>query len=134
MAFVGSFDTNTILRLILGDVPKQQKAVLDLMVHHKSQQFAVADTALIETAFVLSREYKFSRTDVANALQDFMNLSQINCNRVMFDKALRLYVNHAALSLEDCALAIYAELVDATPLYTFDRKLASDVKSAQLVI
>jgi predicted nucleic-acid-binding protein len=130
--FQGSLDTNTLLRLLLRDVPKQHASVKNL-VESCTSQLAIADVVFFEVAFVLVRNYGFSREQVSEAIQDIMSLEQINCNRRLFDKALQLYVAHPALGFEDCALSVYAELNNATPLYTFDKKLANQTKTSQLV-
>lgn len=132
MAYAGSFDANVILRLMLDDIPAQRKQIVTLF-STASGQFAVADVALVEVIFVLDRHYDYSRQAANETLRNFMSLPQINCNRALFDKALKLYVDRPALSFEDCALAVYAELNQATPLYTFDKKLATGAKIAQLV-
>lgn len=130
--FAGSFDSNVLLRLVLGDVPAQRTAALSLLAAHR-KQFAVADTALYEIAFVLGRNYGFTREQIAETVQGIMSLEQINCNRVMFARALDMYVAYPALSLEDCALVAYAALNNAAPLYTFDQKLAKQSGGAQLI-
>ena len=132
MSAAGSLDANVILRLILGDIPEQQQAAAAL-IGRVAGQFAVADTALMEAIFVLGRAYSFSRSDTAAAIRDVMSDVRVNCNRALFDEALTLYVAYPALSFEDCALATYATLGDAEPLYTFDKKLAHAAKSAQLI-
>ena len=128
----GSLDANVVLRLLLNDVADQHQAALALL-ESKPGQFAVADTALIEAAFVLARHYGFTRAQVAEAIEGFMSLAEVNCNRALFQKALPLYVAHSSLSFEDCCLAAYAELNDATPLWTFDQKLANQAPTAQLI-
>lgn len=128
----GSLDTNVVLRLILGDIPPQ-RAKAKALLGSTAGQFAAADTVFIEAAFVMEREYGMSRTQISELLDGFMGLKQINCNRLMFDKALSLYTKHASLSLEDCALTAYAELGDALPLYTFDKQLAKSTQSAKLL-
>lgn len=130
--FAGSLDTNVLLRLILNDIPAQRTAAKRLIEKHRSQ-FAIADTALYEVAFTLSRHYGFDRAEVAGSLRDVMALPYFNCNRVMFTQALDMYVGHPALSLEDCALVSYARLNDAVPLYTFDQKLAKQAPGAALI-
>lgn len=128
----GSLDTNVILRLILNDIAAQHTAATEL-IEKSRNQFAVADTAIIEVAFVLSRNYGFTRPAIRETLENLLSLPQINTNRALFDKALPMYVSHAGLSLEDCCLHAYAELNDATPLWTFDKKLASQAEHAALV-
>lgn len=128
----GSLDTNVTLRLLLNDIPEQHAAAQEL-VEQARDQFAVADTVLIEVVFVLNRYYGFSRIQIAEAIDGFMKLREINCNRALLENALPLYVSRPSLSFEDCCLAIYAQLNDAEPLWTFDKKLANQAPSAKLV-
>lgn len=94
----------------------------------------VADTAVIEVAFVLERYYELDRSQVAEAISGIMALAEVNCNRSLFEKALPLFVKHPGLSFEDCCLATYPELNNAKPLWTFDQKLASQATSAKLIV
>ncbi len=128
----GSFDTNAILRLLLNDIPEQHFAVKKL-VSQANGQFSVADTVIIELVFVLQRHYNFSRPQISEAVTGLMQLKEINCNRTLFEQALPVFVEHLALSFEDCCLATYAELNHALPLWTFDKKLASQAVSARLI-
>jgi len=131
--FSGSLDANIILRLLLNDIPDQYKSAAQLL-KGAARQLAVADTALIEACFVMERAYSMNREHIGMAILGFMSLQQVNCNRMLFDRALMLFQSHPALSMEDCCLAVYAELNDAEPLYTFDKKLAKQSPTAQLVI
>jgi predicted nucleic-acid-binding protein len=130
--FSGSLDANIILRYLLNDIPDQCKSATKLLKGARDQ-LAVADTALIETCFVMERAYSMSREHIGIALLGFMSLQQINCNRILFDRALMLFQSHSALSMEDCCLAVYAELNKAEPLYTFDKKLAKQLQATQFV-
>lgn len=129
----GSLDTNAILRLTLGDLPDQQKVVMDLL-NSSTGQLAVSDLAISETVFALSKHYGIERSEVRDRLSGFMNLKVINCNRIMLTRALDYFVVKPALSFEDCCLAVYAELNGAEPLYTFDKKLANQLPSAKLLV
>ncbi len=51
----------------------------------------------------------------------------------MIAKALKIYVIQPVLSFEDCCLSVYAELNDASPLYTFDKKLARQLSQARII-
>ena len=131
MTISGSLDANVVLRLLLNDVPEQHEAVLKLL-DQASGQFVVADTAIMETVFALSKHYGLTRAVVVEAIRGLMSLTEIKCNQVLFEKALPLYARHPKLSFEDCCLASYAELTDASPLWTFDRKLANQT-TARLI-
>lgn len=132
MKFSGSLDTNAILRLLINDIPSQHEAVKALLAK-ASGQFAVADTAIIELVFVLERYYGFSRQQAKEAVIGLMQLKEISCNRTLLEKALLTYLSHPALSFEDCCLSTYASLDDAEPLWTFDKKLATQATSAKLI-
>lgn len=131
--FAGSLDANVVLRLLLNDIPEQNSAAAEL-IESRSEQFAVADTAIIETVFALERYYAFPRAAIEEAIEGLLSLPQINANRALLAAALPLYVRSAGLSFEDCCLHAYAELNDATPLWTFDKKLARAADNAKLVV
>lgn len=128
----GSLDANVLLRLLLNDVRDQHAAAVAL-VERSNAAFVVSDIAAIEVVFALCRHYQFSRTAAAEAIEGLMSLTQIDCNRAVFKRALALFVDHPKLSFEDCCMAAYAELSKAEPLWTFDKKLAGQTQSARLV-
>ena len=128
----GSLDTNVLLRLLLNDIPGQHVSVKTLLAQ-ASGGFSIADTAIIELVFALQRHYGFTRPQVSEAVLGLMQLSTINCNRDLFEKVLPIFLEHTALSFEDCCLVTYASLNDAEPLWTFDKKLANQATSARLV-
>jgi predicted nucleic acid-binding protein len=128
----GSLDANVVLRLLLNDVPDQHAAAVGLLEAAEAP-FAVSDVAVVEVVFALCRYYEFSRAAAAEAIEGLMSLAEIECNRDLFERALLLFVDHPKLSFEDCCLATYAELSNAQPLWTFDRKLATQADSAHLV-
>lgn len=128
----GSLDTNALLRLLLNDIPEQHESVRNLFVKANSS-FSVADTAIIELAFVLQRHYDFTRLQIAEAIGGLMRLREINCNRSLFENVLPLFTERTALSFEDCCLVMYATLNNAEPLWTFDKKLANQAAAASLL-
>lgn len=132
MSFAGSLDTNAVLRLLLDDIPEQRQKVVDLLAS-TNEQFAVADAVFIELIFVLALFYDYSRPAIVETVQNFASVEQIACNREMLANALANYEAHPSLSFEDCALVAYAELDNAIPLYTFDKKLAGQLDNAQLI-
>lgn len=131
-ALAGSLDTNVLLRLVLKDLPDQHQAVVALL-DNSSGSFEVADTTIIEVVFVLERKYSFTRDAIAEDVGGLIAFPRLNCNRVLFERALPLFVAHPSLSFEGCCLSVYAELQAATPLWTFDKKLAKQVPNARLV-
>lgn len=128
----GSLDTNVILRLILGDIPEQAEAAQKLL--QKYDWFGIADIALIEVIFALERYYEIPRKEIVETLSAFQGNLKFNFNRKLFEEAGTIYENHPKLSIEDCCLVTYAKLNEATPLWTFDEKLAKQTDSAAKVI
>ena len=126
-----SLDTSIILRLLLRDVPEQRQLAVDLIAQF--DRLNISDIAISEAVFVMGRNYQLPRNKIADALLDFLKDPKYNCNRPLFTRAFPYFVAHPALSFEDCCLAAYAELNNATPLYTFDQKLARQIDDAQLV-
>ena len=51
----------------------------------------------------------------------------------MFQQALPIYQAHSSLSFTDVCLAIYAQLNDALPLCTFDKKLSTQLDQVRLL-
>lgn len=129
-----SLDTNTLLRLVLDDVPAQAAAVEKLLTG-SAGQFAVADLAFAEMVWILSGSvYRQSRPEIVQNIQAIARLPQIHCNRVLLERALPLYLRHANLSFIDCCLSVHAELNKAVPLLTFDKNLAKKLpKQTELV-
>ena len=120
---VGSLDTNIILRLLVGDVPSQT-ALAEQLIDATDGQLAVADLAVIELEYVLRVNYKFTRAEIADLIEGFLLNPKINSNKSLFAAALPLYLAQPKQSLTDCLLAMYADLNQALPLWTFDKKLA----------
>lgn len=118
----GSLDTNILLRLALDDVPDQTILIEKLLL--KGNTFAVADAALFEMVFVLEKVYRLPRTLVVENMHTVVRNKQFICNRALFERTLHFYLEHPKLSIVDCGLKIYAELNNASPLYTFDQALA----------
>jgi predicted nucleic acid-binding protein len=95
----------------------------------------VADAVFFECAWILGGEiYNFNRVLIGKLLLQISDIPQINCNRAMLERAVPLYVMHPNISFVDACLSAYAELNNATPLLTFDKKLANALpKSVRIV-
>ena len=120
-----SLDTNTLLRLVLADIP-EQTARVEKLIADTSQKFSVADMVFAEMVWVLQgRLYGYDRPRIAANLLSIIAITHLNCNRTMLERAIPLYVEHPRISFIDACLAAYAQLNNATPLLTFDKKLAS---------
>jgi predicted nucleic acid-binding protein len=118
----GYLDANVILRLLLNDVPAHHAAAIALLATGDS--FAVSDTAMIETTFVLGRAYHLTREQQREAIVGMLGQPKISGSLELFETAFELYLAHPKLSFEDCYLVSVAGRTGAVPLWTFDKKLA----------
>jgi predicted nucleic-acid-binding protein len=125
-----SLDTNIALRLMLHDSPQQMDKIIALIDGSKSGSLAMADAVFIECVWILTAKmYGLDRELIGKLLLQVAGIPQINCNRAMLERAVPLYVNNPNISFVDACLAVYAELNDATPLLTFDKKLVRALPS-----
>lgn len=125
-----SLDTNIILRFILRDVPEQCLKIMDMFMR-QGVSYDIADLAVTEAVYVLQRHY--TRVEIVERMQWLLELPDLNMNRELFERVFPIYLEHPALSFNDCCLAVYAELNEAEPLWTFDKALAKQSGTAKLV-
>lgn len=126
-----SLDTNVVVRLFIDEDPAQSAAAETCLERYN--QIHLADTAIIETIFIIAERYEHGRTAAANCVRQLLTHPKIVCNQALFTKVLPMFERHPALSIEDCCLAVYAQLNDAAPLLTFDRKLANQLQHTELL-
>lgn len=126
-------DTNIIVRLITQDNPVEVEKA-ESLISNSQKTFILEDAAIMEVVFVLmGNYYNFSRQDVADSIKTIMDISNIYFNKSIITGALDMFVTHPKLSFVDCYLAIITEASDEAPLWTLDRKLASQSPIANLV-
>jgi len=118
----GSLDTNILVRIILGDVPKQIKHIEKILSGDK--RYAVSNHAIFELIFVLEKYYGIKRDIVNENIQNIIENEVFITNKTYLTKVMSTYLEHSKLSIIDCALAIQAKEQDTLPFYTFDKALA----------
>ncbi|MGH3545221.1 MAG: PIN domain-containing protein [Mycobacteriales bacterium] len=120
-----SLDTNLLLRLVLSDVPAQARAV-EKLLQQPGQSYAVADMVFAEMVWVLQgAPYQFTREQIASNVTELASMSQIKCNRPLLEHVLSCYTAHPELSFVDVFLCLNAQSQGATPLLTYDKRLAA---------
>lgn len=127
---VPSLDTNCLLRWLLDDVPAETERISRRLTEH--QRLTISDVALIEVAFVLERVMKLSRPSVAAALNALAAESSLAFDRSFWRSVADSYLVHPKLSIADVYLALDAGRRDASPLLTFDRRLARQMEGTEL--
>lgn len=131
--FHDTIDTNLIVHFLLRD-NKQYKSV-GLLLNEPDVIHHIPDLAITEAVYVLETHYQQERKDIAYILQLFLSEFDevLEYNRELFELAFPFWVNHSALSFNDCCMAAYAELKKAEPLFTFDKTLAKHHPSAKVL-
>ena len=126
-----SLDTNCLLRWLLGDVPEHTRLITEII--NSNESFVVADSALIETVFVLEKLKKISRESVEKAIMAVIGKDNILCSKELFIEILPIYTGHPKLSIVDCYLEVLARRTGATPLLTFDEQLGKQLSGTKLL-
>lgn len=116
-------DTNILLDWLLNRDEARAKRIDKLLSSTKELQ--IPDIIIVELTFALEKFYELPRDIVNENINKVIDESVFNCNHVLFRRALADYMSHPALSFVDCCLIHYAELQHATPVWTFDKKLAN---------
>ena len=78
----------------------------------------------METAWVLERSYKFTRAQVSDAILGLMATGNLVMEASEDVAHAALAYSQGGPDFADLMILAAAERVGATPLYTFDRKLA----------
>ncbi len=120
-----ALDTNVIVRYLVGDDAEQAAAARGLLdgLTPGDPGFICREVAL-EVAWVLERSYRFTRSRIAEAL---MNLTASDSLVVESsdDVAAAAYrYRQGGVGFSDLMILAAVERAGATPLHTFDRRLA----------
>lgn len=124
-----SLDTNIIMRYIWRDVPGQREKAIALM-DDNDQTFYISDLVISEVIFNL-KSAKLQRKAIVGILSAIFEKKNIVVSDLVKNIVLPFYETHPALSFVDCYAAAEAEKKHWEPLWTFDRKLASQHPSAK---
>ena len=115
---MAALDTNVVLRLIVGDDPKQVRGAEKLVA---SEACTVAPSVLMECEWVLRGSYRLDAALIAASFRDLLALQNIDAlDPVLTQLALQGY--EAGLDFADALHA--AQRRDGDRFVTFDRQLA----------
>ncbi len=120
-----SIDTNVIVRYLVGDDVAQAEAARSLLDRLTPDDPGfICREVVMEIAWVLERSYGFTRARVAEALMDLTASDSLRVeNSDDVASAAHLY-RQGGVGFSDLMVLSAAERAGATPLYTFDRRLA----------
>ena len=120
-----SIDTNVIVRYLVGDDAEQAEAARALLdgLTPDDPGFICREVA-IEVAWVLERSYRFTRARVAEALMDLTASDSLVVENSDDVAAAAYLYRQGGAGFSDRMVLSAAKRAGATPLYTFDRRLA----------
>jgi predicted nucleic-acid-binding protein len=120
-----TLDTNCLLRWLVRDDPVATARMDRLTVDRDSLR--VLDVALIESVFVMESHYRFTRSEVAQAVRLVMGQAVFELDRPLWAGVMEIYLDHPKLSVVDIFLSVHADHRGGAPLLTFDKKLISQL-------
>ncbi len=114
-------DTNVLIRLITLDDAVRVKKAIALVETYNSREIFVCHGVLLETYFVLSKKYEFSKEKILESFEKLLRISQF-CFE--YEPSVRLAISKCAkgYSFND---ALFGEIGASRNLktYTFDKGL-----------
>jgi len=117
-------DTNVVVRLLVGDDPDQARQAQQVFA---TEEVFIADTVVLETAWVLAYSYKFDSATITAALQRLCGLPNVHL-RDAAAVALTLEWHTAGVDFADAFHL--AQAAHCSRLVTFDRRFVS--RAAQI--
>ena len=113
---MAALDTNIVVRLIVGDDPKQARAAEKLVA---SEPCTVAASVLMECEWILRAGYRLDAKLIAASMRDLLTLQNIDAaNAALTQQALQGY--EAGLDFADALHA--AQRLDGETFATFDKQ------------
>jgi predicted nucleic-acid-binding protein len=117
-----SLDTNVMVRIFVDDpqCPEQNSKARQIV--SKYEMVYVTQIVQVETVWVLSRAYGFSRADIDRVLESMLNNAAFRLeNETIFSAALQLH-SSSNIDFAD-ALILQNSIQQNLNLLSFDRKL-----------
>lgn len=119
-------DTNLLLRAVLGDDARQNRAAIRIMA--QAETVAVSQHALCELAWVLDRSYGVSRAHIAATLRQLRDTQKVVLDTPALDAGLA--VLDAGGDFADGVIAYEGAWLGGETFVSFDKK-AVTLLSAQ---
>lgn len=119
-------DTNLLLRLIVGDEPKQAVLAREFLRENCSahEPGYVYHIVLVELVWTLARAYGYSREKIAAAMEQILETAQLDVESSNDVAAAVKDYRRGVADFADCLLVRVNEASGCTRTVTFDRKAA----------
>ena len=120
-------DTNVLVRLIVGDDPRQLKSALRLVkkTEQLKERMFINHVVLAEFTWVLSHTFKYPKEEIIEALESLMSNESVTFQNLSLVRlALRSYRSSSA-DFSDCLLNTINGSEGCETTYTFDKQAAT---------
>ncbi len=120
-----TFDTNVVVRIVLGDDTQQAALATEQWVEAlRTGGIFLPIVVLVEVVWVLARTAKFSRERILSELQRLAGMEGVWVeNAQVVRRAIASYASSSA-DFADCLILESARFANALPVQTFDRRFA----------
>ena len=118
-------DTNVVVRLLVGDDEPQQRAAREFLIRRSSAEDPawINRVAIVETVWVLEQSYRYTRRQIAEALERLLNTAELAFeNQEQVREAVSAYRDGAGFA--DTLVAIGNANADCATTVTFDAAAA----------
>lgn len=124
----GTFvDTNIVVRYLTGEPPEQAAEAIRILGEGKNLQ--IPSVVFIETAYVLARQYQFSREDIVDhfvVLVQRDNVSVHALDKELALEGLMMCRPSGRVSIADAMIWAAARSSRAQIIYTFDQRFPNE--------
>ena len=124
-AMIG-IDSNILVRLIVADEPGQVAIARNFIHEHCTSDDPgyISNVVLAEVVWILSRGYKYSRGQVAVAIERMMDTAQLQIESTTDVAAALADYRRGPAGFTDCFIGHLNRTSECTHTVTFDRKAA----------
>ena len=120
-------DTNVIVRYLTGDPPEQAAEAVRII--REGHDLWIPDVVFTETAYVLGRQYGFSRERIIDHLITLVerdNISVYAMDKRIVLEGLMMCRPSGRVSIADAMIWAAARSAGARTIYTFDRRFPDE--------
>ena len=123
-----AFDTNVVVRLVLGDDPEQAELAAECWRGALAQgDVYLSQVVLVELVWVLSFSAKLERERIVTELHRLVAMEGVMIDdESIVLQAIECYERSSA-DFADCLILASARGTNALPVHTFDRRFSQEV-------
>jgi len=122
-----ALDTNALVRFLVRDDEHQAQIVRTLLLEsgNRGEALFITSPVVLETIWVLSSAYRFTRMEIVNAFENLMMLPAVIIEQRELLISLCRTAGNSDIDLSDLYIGLTAQNFDCATTLTFDRKAAS---------